>query len=188
MGGWAHGRMGRWRRARRPRPFAHLLVCASALACASREAPTPGGTIEVHWTGGDSGSLRGPATARWCTEPRFGEILGTQGDTGIAIAIRRADSLLPGRYPAVLPDSADTAAASATVALRFLGRTAVTGYQSDSGSVTLERAPDGRLGARFDVRARVVGSIARIALRGEAAGMSVVRGGDECTTPWRPSE
>jgi hypothetical protein len=128
------------------------------------------------------------ATARWCAEPRFGEVLGVRGDTGIAIAIRRADSFVPGRYAAVLPDSADTSAASATVALRFLGRTTVSGYQSDSGTVTLERDATGRLGAQFDVRARAVGAVGRITLRGRAAAVPVARSGDECTTPWRPSE
>jgi hypothetical protein len=144
--------------------------------------------MEAHWTGADTGSLHGTATARWCAESRFGELLGVGGDTGIAIAIRHADSLGAGRYPAVLPDSADTTAASATVALRLLGRTSVTGYQSDSGWVTLERLADNRLAARFDVKAKVLGAVGRIHLRGGAAGVPIALGGEECTAPWRPSE
>ncbi len=142
----------------------------------------------AHWTGADSGSLHGTATARWCAGPRFGEILGVHGDSGVAIAIRNADSLAPGAYPAVLPDSADGATVSATVALRFLGRTSVSGYQSDSGLVTLQRDDAGRLGVAFDVRATVVGSVGRISLRGSAAGIPVDTGGEACTTPWRPSK
>jgi hypothetical protein len=144
--------------------------------------------MEAHWTGADSGSLRGTAMARWCAEPRFGEVLGLRGDTGIAIAVRHADSLTPGPYPAVLPDSADSATASATVALRFLGRTSVSGYRSDSGLVTLRRDDAGRLAVAFDVRAVVVGAVGRINLRGRAAGIPVDTGGEACTTPWRPSE
>jgi hypothetical protein len=187
MGGWADGQMGRLLRRFRC-PSAHLLICSSLMSCGSADAPPPAGTMEAHWTGGDTGSLRAAATARWCAERRFGEVLSVSGDTGIAVAIRHADSLAPGRYGAVLPDSADTAAASSTIALRFLGRTSVNGYQSDSGSVTLQRNNAGRLGVDFDVRARVVGAVGRIRLRGRAAGVPVVRGGEECTAPWRPSE
>ena len=158
------------------------------MSCGSADAPAAGGTMEAHWTGADTGSLRATATARWCAAGRFGEVLGVHGDTGIAIAIRHADSLAPGRYGAVLPDSTDTATVSSTVALRFLGRTSVSGYQSDSGSVTLQRDAAGLLGMDFDVNARVLGAVGRIRLRGRAAGIPVVRGGEECTTPWRPSE
>jgi hypothetical protein len=183
MGNQAEGQMRR----RFICSSALLLLCSSVVACSSARSEKPG-TIEAHWAGADTGALSGVATARWCAEPRFGEVLGVRGDTGIAIAIRRADSFVPGRYAAVLPDSADTSAASATVALRFLGRTTVSGYQSDSGTVTLERDATGRLGAQFDVRARAVGAVGTIALRGRAAAMPVARGGEECTTPERPSE
>src|SRR5687767_12597904 len=132
------------------RSSALLLICSSLLGCGSTSAPAASGTMEAQWTGADTGSLRATATAQWCAERRFGEILGIQGDTGIAIAIRHADSLTPGRYAALLPDSADTATTSATVALRFLSRTAVSGYQSDSGSVRLQRDEAGRLGVDFD--------------------------------------
>jgi hypothetical protein len=165
-----------------------LLVGWFVAACGSAKPPGLGGSLDAAWSGADTGLLRASATARWCAESRFGEILGVRGDTGIAIAVRHADSLAAGRYAAVLPDSADTAAASATVGLRFLGRTSVTGYQSDSGTVTLQPDRTGRLTADFDVRARVVGSVALIHLRGRATGVPLVLGGDECTAPWRPSE
>jgi hypothetical protein len=132
--------------------------------------------------------MRAAATARWCAESRFGEIVAVQGDTGVAIAIRHADSLAAGQYDAVLPDSADSAGTSATVGLRFLGRTTVSGYQSDSGTVTLQPDAGGGITVSFDVRAKVVGLVARIRLRGRASGVPVVLGGEECTAPWRPSE
>ena len=103
-----------------------------------------------------------------------------QGDTGVAIAIRWLDTLVPGRYPAVLPDSADTTAHSSTVALRFLGRTTVTGYQSDSGEVTVVRHPDDRFDLTFGVRAKVPATAGRITLLGRAAGVPVREGGEEC--------
>ncbi len=139
--------------------------------------------MEAHWVGADTGAMHGPASARWCADQRYGEVLGMHGDTGVGIAIRQADSLASGHYSAVLPDSADTSAASATVALRFLGRTTVAGYQSDSGTVTLERDAEGRLGASFDVRARAVGTVARITLRGRASAVPIAVGGEECTAP-----
>ena len=165
-----------------------LVVYVLMQGCAQAGSETGPALFEARWTGADSGVMRGPATARWCPDNRFAELLGLQGDTGIAIAIRRLDSLVPGQYPAVLPDSADSMSASATVALRFLARSAVSGYQSDSGSVTLDRDAGGRLSARFQVRARVLGAAGRIWLRGSAVAMNVVRGGEECATPWRPSQ
>ena len=164
-----------------------LLVYVFAHACIPAESTSEPAVLEAHWTGADSGSMRGRATALWCPDNRFAELLGLQGDTGVAIAIRGVDSLAPGQYPAVLPDSADSGSASATVALRFLSRTAVSGYQSDSGTVTLERDSAGRLGARFQVRARVLGAAASIRLQGTANVGGTVRGGPECTTPLRAS-
>jgi hypothetical protein len=164
-----------------------LLVYVFAHACIPAESTSGPAVLEAHWTGADSGSMRGGATALWCPDSRFAELLGLQGDTGVAIAIRGLDSLAPGQYPAVLPDSADSGSASATVALRFLSRTAVSGYQSDSGTVTLERDSAGRLGARFQVRARVLGAAARIRLHGTASAVSAERDGEECTTPLRAS-
>jgi hypothetical protein len=165
-----------------------ILVCASVLACARSDATRERSVLEARWSGGDSGSFRGVATARWCTEAGFGELLGVRGDTGVAIALRHADSFAPGRYPAVPPDSADTSRPSATVGLRFLSRTSVTGYQSDSGWVTFDRDAAHRLGASFQVRARVVGGVASVRLEGRATAVPVERGGEACTTSWRPSE
>jgi hypothetical protein len=165
-----------------------LLLCALVQGCTPGWSAKPRGTLEAAWTGADSGFMRGRASVRWCPNGRFAEILGVQGDTGLAIGIRGLDSLATGRYPAVLPDSADTVSASATVALRFLSRTTVSGYQSDSGNVTLERDAAGRLGARFQVRGRVLGSVGRIHLRGTAAELPVAQGGEECQTRGRPPE
>ncbi len=162
------------------RASAFLLVCASVLGCAAADSLRPGSTLEAVWSGADSGSFRARPAARWCGTARFGELLAVRGDTGLAIAIRNADSLAPARYAAVLPGSADSATASAAVALRFLARTTVSGYQSDSGWVTLERDAAGRLGASFDVGARLLGAVGRIRLRGRATGVPVTEGGAAC--------
>ena len=136
MGGGVEGRRGGvGRRGGAVRWAAALLL----LSCASADSGTTG-TLDAAWIGAETGAVRTPAFAQWCPERRFAEVLGIGGDTGVAIAIRELDSITPGRYPAVLPDSADTTAPSATVALRFLSRTSISGYQSDSGEVTLARA------------------------------------------------
>jgi hypothetical protein len=141
--------------------------------------------LEAAWTGAESGSVRMPAMAQWCSEGRFAEILGVHGDTGVAIAFREVDSIAPGRYGAVLPDSADARSPSATVALRFLSRTSITGFRSDSGQVTVSRAPDGTVGVEFQVRARAPETAARIVLRGRAGAVRVREGGIDCAAGQR---
>ena len=154
------------------------------LSCRPPESGSTG-TLEATWIGAETGTVRSPAFAQWCPDRRFAEVLGIRGDTGVAIAIRDVDSITPGRYTAVLPDSADTTAPSATVALRFLSRTSITGYQSDSGAVTLVRAPDGTLDLTFQVRAKPPAAAARIILRGDANGLPVRAGGFECAADQR---
>ena len=129
--------------------------------------------------------MRSPAIAQWCPERRFAEILGVDGDTGVAIALREVDSIRPGRYAAVLPDSADTTAPSATVALRFLSRASITGFRSDSGEVTVARARDGTLAVEFQVRARAPEAAPRIDLRGRAFGVPIRDGGLDCAAGQR---
>ena len=166
---------------------ARLSILPLVLSCAASDSDAAG-RLEAAWTGADSGAVRSPATARWCPEGRFAEVVGASGDTGVAVALRQIDSLAPGRFSAVLPDSADTLAPSATVALRFLSRTTITGYRSDSGAVTVTRGADGLLGVAFAVRARVPEAAARISLHGRAGGLHVRKGGEECATTERGVE
>jgi hypothetical protein len=178
--------MGRGVEGRRGR-LASAIVLPSLLNCLSCGSADHGstGTLEAAWTGAESGSVRTTAVALWCPERRFAEILGVHGDTGVAIALRELDSIRPGRYAAVLPDSADTAGPSATVALRFLSRTSITGFRSDSGDVTVTRARDGSLGVEFRVRARAPEAAARIGLRGRAAAVPIRDGGIDCAAGQR---
>jgi hypothetical protein len=164
-----------------PRILSLLCVC---WACETTEGASTG-TLEATWSGAERGSVRSPAIAQWCPERRFAEILGVNGDTGVAIALREVDSIRPGRYAAVLPDSADTTAPSATVALRFLSRTSITGFRSDSGQVTVTRARDGTLGVEFQVGARAPEAAPRIDLRGRAAGVPIRDGGLDCAAGQR---
>ena len=178
MGRGAEGRRGR---------LACTIILPSLFTCLSCGSADHGstGTLDATWTGAEQGSLRSTAVAQWCPERRFAEILAVHGDTGVAIALRDVDSIRPGRYAAVLPDSADTTAASATVALRFLSRTSITGFRSDSGQVTVTRARDGTLGVEFQVRARAPEAAPRIDLRGRAAGVPVRDGGLDCAAGQR---
>jgi hypothetical protein len=162
----------------------HLSAVLLVVSCASTDSRA-NGSLEAVWTGAETGAVSAPAFAQWCPGRRFAEVLGITGDTGVAVAIRDVDSIAPGRYAAVLPDSADTTAPSATVALRFLSRTSITGYQSDSGAVTLVRAPDGSLRLEFQVRAKPPAAAARITLRGNAEGLPVREGGFDCAAGQR---
>ncbi|HEU5170625.1 MAG TPA: hypothetical protein VFU46_08800 [Gemmatimonadales bacterium] len=160
-----------------------VVLLLGLVGCGPASGSGPHGRIEVSWRGADSGAMSAPATALWCPGERFVEITGTRGDTGIGIALHPTDSVVPGVYPVARPDSTPPPPPWSAVGLRLLARTSVAGYQGDSGTVTVEPAPAGRLAARFAVVAQAVGVTGRVTVRGRLDGVPVHRGGAECTPP-----
>ena len=59
----------------------------------------------------------------------------------------------PGSYPIRPPASAEHAAPAAALAVRWFSKTAVQGYQGESGNVTLRRASNGELSGTFTAKA-----------------------------------
>ena len=109
---------------------------ALLVACGGSEAD--GGRLDVSVTSPrDTVRFAVRARAHWCATDSSLEILGTRGDSGVAIALFPADSTAPGAYVVVGPDQALTPRPRARVAARWFGRTLVEGYYSVSGVVNL---------------------------------------------------
>lgn len=125
--------------------------------------------------------MSGRAWAVWCREARVAVVTGMSGDTGVSLLIHPPDSLAAGRYPIVEPDTARRAAPAAAVGLRLLGRTAVVGYQGQSGTLTLERPASGRVSGRFEATAKVASALAgTVKLAGRFRSVRVTADGGDC--------
>ncbi len=127
-----------------------------ALACAKPDAGTSSGPrLTVRWTGADTAAFGASATAERCDTLHLIEIRAISGDTGLGLALYDSGTVRPGSYPIRLPASADRAAPAAALAVRWFSKTAVQGYQGESGNVTLRRAANGDLSGTFTAKARV---------------------------------
>lgn len=150
-----------------------MTVFALLLVAGCGEPAAGPGTIEVRWTGADSGRLRVPAVARWCSNDSAMEITGAAGDSGVALAVLPRDSLTVGVFPVGAP-RAGHSRPGARMALRWPGQTLVEGYYGLSGSVTVDSG-DG-LNGRVEATMTNVNSSGRISLTGEFRGLSLVPG------------
>jgi hypothetical protein len=157
-------------------------VLASAPAC-RKEAPREptGPRLESRWSGTDTASFTGPAVAEWCDSLDLLELRAVAGDTGLALAVYRTDTIQPGEYPIRPPDVADTTPPSAALALRWFSRMAVRGVRSDSGTLSLRRAADGVLSGSFRAQARGISDAGRLTVTGSFAGLRVRPARRGCT-------
>ena len=138
-------------------PVGLALAVAGVLGCGIRDGRTAAGPrLEVRWTGSEAATFHAAATAEWCDSLNLLEIVAMAGDTGIAIAIYPRDSVATGSYPVRLPAAADSTPPSSAIGLRWFSQTSVRGFQSDSGELSLTRAPDGTLAGRFRAAAHPV--------------------------------
>lgn len=113
------------------------LLSALVLAAACRDDESAGGRITVAWTGGDTGRLVVPATARWCAGDSLMEIIGAAGDSAVAIGILPVDTLSPRTFPVGIPQ-ASRPRPTARVGVRWYGETLIEGYYGLSGTVTVD--------------------------------------------------
>ena len=181
-----------------------------SLACSSGEpAPSRTGSLDVEWTGADTGKLSAGAVAEWCDSLRVLELRAIQGDTGIAIAVYPSgprvradtvarprsilrpssaapdtmvpgDSVTPGDYPVLPPEQADSSRPSAAVALRWFAETSIRGFRGDSGKVVIEAIGPGRSAGRFSVHLRSATEGSRLTVTGTFAGLSVTPAPASC--------
>ena len=162
------------------------------LACASREPAESGaGSLEVKWTGSDTGKLSAPAVAEWCDSLRMMELRAIHGDTGIALVLYPADSVAPGRYPVTAPERADSSRPSAAVAMRWFAETSIRGFRGDSGTVTLDTIGPGRFAGRFSAQVRSATEGSKLMVTGSFKGLSVTPAAPGCAgraAPQQPDE
>ena len=163
--------------------FGRLAIGGVVLATAcSRERPadSPGATLEARWVGSDSGKIVAPAVAEWCDSLRLLEVRAVHGDTGIALVLYPADSLIPGPYRVVPPERGDSTRPSGAVALRWFAETSVRGFRGDSGSVTLSATGPGAGGGSFVARLRSTTDGSRLHITGSFRGLTVHPASPEC--------
>jgi hypothetical protein len=129
--------------------------------------------IDVRWTGSERGRLSGRATAEWCSILRLLEIRALRGDTGIALALYPADTIIPGKYRVVDPAKAESLPPAAGMALRWATQIAVKGFQGESGSVVLDRSRSGELSGRITAAARSVTDTQRITIEGSFQDLTI---------------
>jgi hypothetical protein len=154
-------RTGKMRAARAP-----VIALAALLATACQ-----GSSVEMSWTGADTGAVVLPATARRCGAGPV-ELVAMSGDTGIGIVIHGATPLEPGRYPLTGPNEAASAPPAAALAARWPDSTDLYAWRSVDGA--LELAPGGKLSGTFAGRAeRWGGGTGEIEITGELAGIRV---------------
>ena len=160
-----------------------LLLAAAGLVAGARQESRTGAqaSLEVAWSGKDHGKLSGPATARWCAARRVVEIALVKGDSGIAIALYPARTLVPGTYPVLEPDRAESLPPAAAIALRWLGSTVVQGFRADTGRIVVQRSAAGLFSGRLGARARSVVDTQRITLSGTFEDLALARDSLGCT-------
>ena len=150
-------------------------------AC-SREEPAdhPGGTLEVQWTGSDTGKLAAPAVAEWCDSLRMMELRAMHGDTVIALVLFPTVSVAQGEYPIVPPERRDSSRPSSAMALRWFAETSIRGFRGDSGSVTVAAIGPGAGAGRFSGRVRSATEGSRLTVTGTFQGLTVTPAPTDC--------
>jgi hypothetical protein len=144
-----------------------LGLIALGAGCARGDGGAGSGPrLEVRWTGADTSAFAAPATAEWCDSLDLLEIRAIAGDTGIGLAVYRRGGIETGSYPIRKPGVADTTPPAAAVGLRWFSRTAVQGFQADSGRLQLDRTGGGELSGRFTASAHALTGAARLELTG----------------------
>lgn len=157
------------------------LVVAGSAGCGGGPAVPRGARLSVRWTGADTAEFSAHAVAEWCPSLHLLEVRAVAGDTGVGIVLYAPDSLTAGVYPIRRPDVADTTLPpSAAVALRWFSKTTVMGFQSDSGSLTLEHRPGGTLAGRLSAVAHPLVGTGRLRTSGTFEDLRVVAAPADC--------
>jgi hypothetical protein len=166
-----------------------LVACLGvALACVKPEAGTrTGPRLTVRWTGADTAAFGASATAERCDTLHLIEIRAISGDTGVGLALYDSGTVQPGSYPIRPPAAADSAAPAAALAVRWFSRTAVQGFQGDSGHLSLRRAANGELSGTFTAKAHAINTSGRLELSGSFGGLRVKPAARGCVPPRRGS-
>jgi hypothetical protein len=162
--------------------FLPAFTALLALGACRENGATGPGTIDVAWTGADTGRLRLAASARWCAEDSLVEITGSSGDSGVALALMPVDTAItPGVFPVGLPLRV-RGRPGARVAIRWRGEPLTQGYYGMSGTVTIDSAAG--LRGRLEATLRSVHDERQISLSGTFRGLAILsRSAEPCGSP-----
>ena len=128
-----------------------LLVAGLFMAC---RGPVDGARLDARWVGSDTGVFAGTPKVTWCGSIQRLELTAVDGsDAGIGLAIYPPGELRPGRYDAFDPGIDSIHRPGVASASRWFTEQAVKGFQSDSGSLDLERTGT-TFSAQFGFRMR----------------------------------
>lgn len=153
------------------------------LACTTAEQDAvTGPRLAVRWTGADTAAFGARATAERCDTLHVIEIRAVSGDTGVGLALYDSGTTRPGSYAIRPPERADSAGLAAALALRWFSKTAVQGFQGDSGEVVLRASAD-VLSGTFRAKAHAINSAARLEVTGSFDGVRLRRGPQGCAPP-----
>jgi hypothetical protein len=144
------------------------------------------GHLDARWTGKEEGRISAPATAEWCAIRKLLEIRAIQGDTGLALALYPADTIVAGEYRVVDPPKAESLPRAAGVALRWMTQNAIRGFQGESGAVVLERSRSGTISGRVAARARSATDTMRVDISGTFRDLTVRPHARGCAAPEPP--
>ncbi len=149
------------------RKAARLFGLSLVLACAKDGGELGGGPmLTVHWTGADTAAFTAPVRAERCDSQPLVQIRAISGDTGVGLVLFDSGTARAEHYPVRRPETADSASPAAAVALRWFAKTAVQGFQGDSGDVAVRRGGDGKLSGTFRAKARAINGTGRLELTG----------------------
>jgi hypothetical protein len=159
-----------------------------ALACATPEhGARSGPRLMVRWTGADTAAFGALATAERCDTLHLIEIRAISGDTGVGLALYDSGTVRTGSYPIRPPAMADSLAPAAALGVRWFSRTAVQGFQGDSGRLLLRRAANGDLSGTFTAKAHAINTAGHLELTGSFDGLRVTPAVRGCVPPRRDS-
>ncbi|MFN0177884.1 MAG: hypothetical protein ACKVZ0_03725 [Gemmatimonadales bacterium] len=138
-----------------PALFLTLAALAGLAACRASPGPDavgPSSQLTVEWKGAVNRTFTAPAEGRWCARDRLLEIVASQADTGVGLALAMLDSLRPGQHPVVSSAVPVDWRPMALAAVRWVNDTAVRGFEGNSGGVVVTTVgPDGVSGT-IDLR------------------------------------
>ena len=162
-----------------------LLACLGVLlACTTAgDSGRTGPRLTVRWTGADTAAFGAAATAERCDTLHVVEIRAISGDTGVGLALYDSGTLQSGTYPIRPPERADSAAPAAAVGLRWFAKTAVQGFQGDSGEVSVRRSGNGVLSGTFTAKAHAINGAGGLQLTGSFDGLRVTAAARDCLPP-----
>lgn len=152
-----------------PRQFVLILLfLAAGCRTSSKDAAgadEPAGGLHAEWFGIDTGKVDGTARANWCEEGRRLEIFGVKDDAGVGLVVYPADTLGGGFFEAFDPGVDTIHRPGVSGAVRWFSERAISGYQSDSGTLLLTQS-GGRYAGEFEFRMQSVDGYDTLRLRG----------------------